>query len=110
MTLDKLDALLRVATPAPWEVLAGVAPYPTTDRYVATHGSVLWDERGNLNRVDDGYAIVALRNLAPELLAVARAAEELRKRELDGDPCAVVSRMHLDTTLAPLRAKIGEAT
>ena len=68
-------------------------------------------------KTPDLVLVVALRNLAPELIAVARAAEEyVEAQTADGMFLMDAVRRHaerkeaLDAALAALRAKIGEAT
>lgn len=69
--LDDLDALLAAATPGPWRHSADeahLAPYVADP-----HGhtiTILRTPRGEA----DARLIAALRNAAPDLLAVARAA------------------------------------
>lgn len=100
-----LEALLAAATPGPWD--------DGEDR--TEHGTSYWPRgpdgvylmAGNHGEVQDGNdaaLIVALRNVAPELLAVVRAAERVR-----GAP-VLDSIRELGRALDALRAKLREVT
>jgi hypothetical protein len=91
--LDELEKLLAAATPRPWEAdcAAGISQhwsvpngktvigYEETSRAYQTVCKHIW-------RTADIEAIVALVNIAPELLAVARAASEQRVARRAANP------------------------
>ena len=76
-TIDEIEALLARATPLPWR--AGQW-HPNT---IAADGGWPVDtscsgmEGGGCERIEDRDLIVALRNAAPDLIAVVRAAAKV---------------------------------
>ena len=78
-TIDEIEALLARATPLPWR--AGQW-HPNT---IAADGGWPVDtscsgmEGGGCERIEDRDLIVALRNAAPDLIAVVRAAADTRR-------------------------------
>lgn len=81
--LDALEALLVKATPGPWEVAPNIAT-PRGDGVRSIEGPRLRGDGRTVSTIvadqsptDDAHAIAALRNAAPELLRIARAASAL---------------------------------
>ncbi len=107
--LDALEALLAAATPGPWEARRDLSGWS------AWHDGLPIEvgDEGGLSE-PDAALIVALRNVAPELLAVVRAAEAVRGRGLDAHGHARTDRrtLHahcaLSDALDALRAKLRE--
>lgn len=100
-TIDEIEALLARATPLPWR--AGQW-HPNT---IAADGGWPVDtscsgmEGGGCERTEDRDLIIALRNAAPDLIAVVRAAAKV----------ATPNGMHLTTeawgALEEALAKLG---
>lgn len=63
--LDELRRLMEIATPGPWKVHDDRRKWVTSDDPAAD-----WAR----NRDNDAALVVALRNVAPELLAIADLA------------------------------------
>ena len=99
--IETLRALLSEATPGPWEANAGYVDEPGKDgREIARLSNV-----GASNRAAhaNARAIAALRNLAPELLAVVEAAANEPRTNADGEVTS------LACALDALRADAAEA-
>jgi hypothetical protein len=77
MNLDELERLLAEATPGPWTTHSG-EDGESYDCWIVDPAFV--NVYGHIDGQDakDAKAIVALRNEAPRLLAMARAGEMLR--------------------------------
>jgi hypothetical protein len=83
VTLDELAELERKATPGPWfgyltTVVGAGATIQVQSGWLFQQksGCVMRDGRGTM---EDAVLTCALRNLAPELIAVARAAANYRR-------------------------------
>lgn len=75
--LDELEALLQRATPGPWEQHdhgGTICAITDTEQHLCMP---LAEFGGRPNDIHDANAIAAIRNLAPTLIAVARAAAEM---------------------------------
>lgn len=86
MTLDELIELEKKATPGPWGAPDSVNSHLIARTERDSNGAFIYigDGQGVAYADDaDGRFLIALRNLAPELLAVAKAA-----REFVGHDCA----------------------
>ena len=85
MTIDELKELERKATPGPWETCfetEGCFAEETVMKAMSLDGADAqvigtgwYDGYHTVLREDDGGLIAALRNLAPELLALWEASE-----------------------------------
>lgn len=89
--LDKLDAVIGAMTPGDWLPTVSTPSYETGEHYTCVGVTVL-SERGLAffigdddpdQDVDNARGIATLRNLAPELLAVARVPPSIRKKYTD---------------------------
>lgn len=103
--LAKLEAVLGEMTARPWRH----AQHDTHE--VEAQPNVLVACCGTIGHApNDARGIVALRNAAPELIAVARAAREMRAADMHIDDADeyVESREAFDRALAALDAKLGE--
>lgn len=101
--LDALDALEQRATPGEWRIKgkSREAPIMAGDEYVHERGdyypSALSDE--------DAMLVVAIRNAAPDLIAVAKAAVVMNDAwDCSEDVYAVAER----NLRAAVRAMVGE--
>lgn len=88
--LDTLTELLEQATPLPWRA------EPYIDKHGDTIGATIhaggddddeWigEFYADLKPLEDAAAIVAVMNAAPHLIAIAKAAEQLRDSGWDMD-------------------------
>lgn len=92
--LDRLEKLLAEATPGPWECggFGGIRMDGTRDLYTVMHGPLrvcappLGPGNGREQRRDDMQAVAALRNAAPALIRLARAAIETQDLNLTTSP------------------------
>lgn len=119
MTLDELVELERKATARPWKWIQPVGMGANCCIYSGAEPRVAGAYAGwspiaeHVTGFANCDAIVALRNLAPELLVVAKYAMELRRRiyELDGctlkhtTPESIECWDRLDAALRALREK-----
>ena len=81
MTIDDLERLEKAATPGPWEGKNFRVFNREMCSIVAWNGS---NKQSRTQQAEDDIAIIAaLRNAAPALLRVARAAAEYRRVERD---------------------------
>lgn len=77
---EKDKAILAAATDPhrDWKLGRGVPPFGTPDEvFVTACGACLWNERGALDREEDGLAIVTAHNRLPLYIA---DAEEMDRR------------------------------
>jgi hypothetical protein len=96
-TLPHLRALLERATPAPWSSYCPYAGESVPAGFSANEIARVMDNETSIDivahgvpkrgrrQVENAEMIVALRNLAPKLLAVVEAAEELLYYSFDAD-------------------------
>jgi hypothetical protein len=106
--LDKLEALLAAMTPAPWAA---------HHEQIRREGRVIAELRGVPLEDDgpkpetvyaDGPGIVTLRNVAPELIAVARAARHVSQRLAGGGTARRFDDESLSVRVRELDAKLAE--
>lgn len=82
VTLDELDHLEKEATPGPWEVEADPSGCdPGRIEYIHARGEqIVKTDNGIYGpSLADAELITAARNMLPDLIKIARAAQELRK-------------------------------
>lgn len=112
--LDQFAALEAAATAAPWTANeAGYLANYERDAYIA-HGQ---DGAGAIARSEDGFFIAAARNLAPQFIRLARAAQRaVKAREaIQGfgdtrewvEPLLALSKEH-DEAMDEMRAALDE--
>lgn len=109
--LDRLAATVEAMTDAPWQ-----RAHHGTHEVEGPPGALVAD-CGTVGRAeDDAHGIAALRNVAPELIAVVRAARAAGYYARDGEwilrcvSCAKDDGQHLRACPMPaLDAKLAEA-
>lgn len=72
MTLDEFEKLVAAATPGPWDV--DYSEDAVRDQYGHLFAQLGRDEE-NFQHCDDAQFIAASRDMAPHLIAIARAAQ-----------------------------------
>ena len=85
-TIDEIEALLARATPGPWVQTEWMVDASGLGRELA---SFELDEPVD---IDNAKLIVALRNAAPDLIAVVRAAAKLRHHDEGSSVCGTYYR------------------